>query len=84
MHWAAHGNTAAEIIYERVDATEPLLRDILHDIPIQELSQPRMEATVRELVTPGRESEAMQLIHLTTGMSIDEAYEHIDTLSSLW
>ena len=25
MHWAAHGNTAAEIIYERADATEPFM-----------------------------------------------------------
>ena len=25
MHWAAHGNTAAEIIYERVDATESFM-----------------------------------------------------------
>ena len=25
MHWAAHGNTAAEIIYKRIDATKPNL-----------------------------------------------------------
>lgn len=25
MHWAAHGNTAAEIIYQRIDATKPNL-----------------------------------------------------------
>jgi hypothetical protein len=25
MHWAAHGNTAAEIIYNRIDATKPKL-----------------------------------------------------------
>jgi len=22
MHWAAHGNTAAEIVYQRVDASK--------------------------------------------------------------
>ena len=62
-------------------ALEYSLRDIVHDIPIQELSQPQVEATIRELVTLGREVEAMQLMQLTTGMSIDEAYEHINTLS---
>ncbi|TRX40779.1 virulence RhuM family protein [Flavobacterium restrictum] len=25
MHWAAHGNTAAEIVYKRIDATKPNL-----------------------------------------------------------
>jgi hypothetical protein len=25
MHWAAHGNTAAEVIYKRIDATKPNL-----------------------------------------------------------
>jgi hypothetical protein len=25
MHWAAHGNTAAEIIYNRIDAAKPNL-----------------------------------------------------------
>jgi hypothetical protein len=25
MHWAAHGHTAAEIIYQRIDATKPNL-----------------------------------------------------------
>lgn len=25
MHWAAHGNTAAEVIYSRIDATKPYL-----------------------------------------------------------
>ena len=25
MHWAAHGNTAAEIVYQRVDASHPFL-----------------------------------------------------------
>ena len=25
MHWAAHGNTAAEIVYQRVDASQPFL-----------------------------------------------------------
>jgi len=25
MHWAVHGNTAAEIVYKRVDSTKPYL-----------------------------------------------------------
>jgi hypothetical protein len=25
MHWAAHGNTAAEVIYKRIDSTKPNL-----------------------------------------------------------
>lgn len=25
MHWATHGNTAAEIIYSRIDASKPFL-----------------------------------------------------------
>jgi len=64
-------------------ALEYSLRDILHNIPIQELSQPQIEATIRELVTLGRNVEAMQLMHLTAGMSMNEAYEHIEMLSSM-
>jgi hypothetical protein len=25
MHWAAHGNTAAEVIYKRIDSSKPNL-----------------------------------------------------------
>lgn len=81
-----HHNTAMELSEAKnyIDrlALEYALRDILPGVSILDLSPSDIEATIDQLVTRGRKVEAMKLIHLTTGMSMREAYTHINMLSS--